>query len=360
MGETVIFGATFMKTMKSVGIVLLAAVVLAAIGGCKSKGSAEQNKPDAGPASKPGLVENVGTPTSTLPVPPSDTAPASLPATTSDTSPAKQITLDLGNKVTMKLVLIPAGKFTMGSPKGEKDRSGDEDPQHEVTISKPYYMSSYEITQEQWMAVMGTTPWKDRELAKSGATHPASNINWIDATDFCKKLSAQTGKPVSLPTEAQWEYACRAGSKTRLCYGDDNDNSKLGNYAWYKKNAWGVGERYAHPVGQKKANDFGLYDMHGNVWEWCADWYADSYADAKNIDPKGPASGKFRILRGGCWGDDQLRSARRFWYYPDLAENYNGFRVIVDASATAQATQPAATQSSTSPASHPSSHGRAT
>jgi len=270
------------------------------------------------------------------------TAAASGPAT----QPAKELTLDLGNKVTMKLALIPAGKFTMGSPDNEKHRSKNEGPQREVTISKPFYMGVYEVTQEQWTAVMGTTPWKGKlwkgkEYTKDGATHAASWISWEDATDFCKKLSTKTGPStglragmtVQLPTEAQWEYACRAGSKTRFCYGDDDDYSKLDDYAWWNNNAWNIGEseRYAHAVGQKKANDFGLYDMHGNVWEWCADWWEDSYANAGKADPTGPASGSYGVLRGGFFLDDRgcCRSACRVNRDPAVGWGDVGFRVVV-------------------------------
>jgi sulfatase modifying factor 1 len=258
--------------------------------------------------------------------------PSTHPATQPSTQPAKELTLDLGNKVTMKLALIPAGKFLMGSPKEEKGRLDSEGPQYEVTISKPFYMGVYEVTQEQWTAVMGTAPWKGKEYAKDGATHAANYVSWDDATDFCKKVSTKTGKTVSLPTEAQWEYACRAGSKTRFSYGDDPDYAKLGDYAWYFKNAWDVGEKYAHAVGQKKPNDFGLYDMHGNVWQWCSDWYdKDYYANAEKTDPSGSASGTFRVLRGGSFydGGGSCRSAVRGLIVPAVVWRYFGFRVVV-------------------------------
>jgi formylglycine-generating enzyme required for sulfatase activity len=243
---------------------------------------------------------------------------------------APTLNIDLGNNVTMKLVLIPAGKFMMGSPKDEKDRGKDEN-QHEVTISKPFYMGVYEVTQEQWTAVMGTMPWKGKKYAKDGAAHAASYISWNDATDFCKKLSAKTGKTVSLPTEAQWEYACRTGSKTRFSYGDDNDYSKLGDYAWYTKNAWDVGEQYAHAVGQKKPNDWGLYDMHGNVWELCADSWEPSYANARRPDPTVPIALSFCVLRGGSFFGvgRSCRSADSVYYGPaDGWGSASGFRVV--------------------------------
>ena len=237
-------------------------------------------------------------------------------------------TLDLGNGVTMKLALIPAGKFTMGSPDSEKDRDKDEGPQHQVTITKPFYMGATEVTQAQWKAVMDTQPWEGKTYAKAGADNAANYITWDDATAFCTALSKKAGRTVRLPTEAEWEYACRAGTTTAYCFGDDA--SKLGDYAWYDDNAYDKDEKYAHPVGVKKPNAWGLYDMHGNVWEWCADWYADSYANTDAQDPKGPANGKYRVLRGGSWdGDPDLcRAAYRTRFTPGY-RRYRGFRVVV-------------------------------
>ena len=181
----------------------------------------------------------------------------------------------------MKLALIPSGKFMMGSPKDEKDRLDNEGPQREVTISKAFYMGVYAVTQEQYERIMGENPSYFK-----GGQNPVETVSWDDAVEFCKKLSQKSSKAVSLPTEAQWEYACRAGSTTRFSYGDDDD--KLGDYAWYGKNS---GSK-THPVGQKKPNAWGLYDMHGNAWQWCSDWYADTYANANKTDPTGPAFGE--------------------------------------------------------------------
>jgi formylglycine-generating enzyme required for sulfatase activity len=198
---------------------------------------------------------------------------ATEPATQPSPQPAKELTLDLGKKVTMKLVQIPAGKFLMGSPKDEKDRDREE-VQHEVAIGNPFYMGVYTMTQAQWEEVMGTTVVQQRDkgdkswkLYGQGANYPMYYVSREEATEFCKKLSEKTGKTVTLPTEAQWEYACRAGSTTRFGFG--NDDAGLGNYAWYAKNSGGK----THPVGQKKPNKWGLYDMHGNVWQWCSDWH---------------------------------------------------------------------------------------
>jgi len=220
----------------------------------------------------------------------------------------KYLTLDLGTSVTMKLVRVEAGEFMMGSDKGRPD----EKPVRSVTISQPFYMGVCEVTQAQWQAVMGTESkpaagsgrregmlWGGEAYAQSGDDNAANYISWEDAGRFCKALSKKTGRKVALPTEAQWEYACRAGSRTVYGFGDDA--SRLGDYAWYRDNAYGKKEKYPHAVGRKKANAWGLHDMHGNVWEWCTDWYADSYAKAKTADPKGPAGGKYRVLRGGSW-----------------------------------------------------------
>jgi len=251
-------------------------------------------------------------------------SPSTQPAIQPSTQPAKELTLDLGNKVTMKLVLIPAGKFTMGSPETETGRDSDEGPQHEVTISKPFYMGVYEVTQEQYEQVTGKNP-----STFKGAKNPVESVSWEEAVEFCKKLSAKTGKTVSLPTEAQWEYACRAGSKTRFGYG--NSDADLGDYAWCTTNSYSK----THPVGEKKANAWGLYDMHGNVWEWCSDWYQDSYRNLPTSDSTGPSTGELRIMRGDGWINPHplpqfCRSALRSWSAPDFRNCVIGFRVAVD------------------------------
>ena len=183
------------------------------------------------------------------------------------------------NGLNTPLVWIPPGDFTMGSPKDEKDRSDDEN-QVQVTLTKGFWLGQHEVTQAEWQRVMQTTPWSGNEDVKEGDDYPATFVSWDDAMKFCEKLTEQersAGRLPSdwqytLPTEAQWEYACRAGTKSRFSFGDDE--SDLGEYAWYGKNAGDIGEKYAHRVAQKKANPWGLYDMHGNVWEWCRDVYA--------------------------------------------------------------------------------------
>ena len=236
---------------------------------------------------------------------------------------APSLDLSCGNHVTMKLVLIPAGKFMMGSPESEKDRGSDEGPQHEVTISKPFYMGFHKVTQEQYEQVM------DENASRiKGMSNPVESVSWHDAVEFCRKLSTKTGMAVALPTEAQWEYSNRAGTKTRFTFGDDAN--QLGDYAWFEDNSDGT----THAFAQKKPNAWGLYDIHGNVWEWCSDWYDEKYyANAKNVDPAGPATGTFRVLRGGSWNHspENCRSAFRNWYAPGFPDGTFGFRVVMTA-----------------------------
>jgi formylglycine-generating enzyme required for sulfatase activity/predicted Ser/Thr protein kinase len=247
-----------------------------------------------------------------------------------DVKPAKE--LDLGGGVTMELVLIRPGKFIMGSPDSEKGRVVHEGPQHEVTISKPFYMGVTEVTQEQYQAIMGKNPsgWK-------GATNPVENVSWDDVAQFCKKLSEKTRQAVRLPTEAEWEYACRAGTQTASSFGDDP--FALGDYAWWDGNS----DKTTHPVGQKKPNAWGLYDMHGNVCEWCADWYGD-YPNGAVKDPQGPASGTYRVLRGGCLLTTPSvdRSALRVLDPPSKRSGIYGFRVVVSVAGSPAPPAPAA------------------
>jgi formylglycine-generating enzyme required for sulfatase activity len=233
------------------------------------------------------------------------------------------------NTIGMTLNKIPAGTFMMGSPDTEKDRQDDEH-QHKVTISKAFYMQTTEVTQRQWKAVMGTEPWKGEDYVKEGPDYPAVYVSWDDAVAYCKKLSEKESKTYRLPTEAEWEYACRAGAKTTWSFGDDEN--KLGDYAWYRENAWDIDEKYAHQVRLKKPNAFGLYDMHGNVHEWCHDYFEeDYYKQSPAKDPTGPTSGSSRVLRGGSWDSFTrgTRSARRNWSVAVLRYYYGvGFRLV--------------------------------
>jgi formylglycine-generating enzyme required for sulfatase activity len=241
------------------------------------------------------------------------------------TAPAIESTT---NTIGMSLNLIPAGTFMMGSPEGEEGRKDDEH-QHKVTITKAFYMQATEVTQGQWQEVMGTEPWKGKSLVKEGANYAAVYMNWDDAVEYCEKLSKQEGKTYRLPTEAEWEYACRAGTQTIWSFGDDE--KALGVYAWYDENAFSAGERYAHQVELKKPNAFGLYDMHGNVFEWCHDYYGvDYYKQSPEKDPTGPTSGSFRVGRGGSWNfySRRARSAYRPWVVAAGRNDNVGFRVV--------------------------------
>jgi formylglycine-generating enzyme required for sulfatase activity len=232
------------------------------------------------------------------------------------------------NSIGMRFVLIPAGEFVMGSPDGDKDVADDERAQHRVRITKPFYLGVHEVTQGQYEAVMGSCPWSGQPAVKEGADYPATYVSWEDAAAFCEKLSAKEGRTYRLPTEAEWEYACRAGSTARFFFGDDP--WALENHAWYYGNAEVAGELYAHAVGRKKPNGWGLHDLHGNVWEWCSDqWCEDYYKTSPVDDPTGPSSGDVRVVRGGSWGSSAwfARSARRFRVFPDFRDYFLGFRV---------------------------------
>jgi formylglycine-generating enzyme required for sulfatase activity len=227
----------------------------------------------------------------------------------------------------LEMMPIPAGSFVMGSPVDEEGRDDVEGPQTTVTITKPFWLGKTEVTQSQWRAVMGNTP-----SSFKGDDLPVETVSWDDAVAFCEKLNEMKrdtvpdGYHYTLPTEAQWEYACRAGTTTRFSYGNDTGYSQLGSYAWNKANSSGK----THPVAEKLPNGLGLYDMHGNVWEWCLDWYGD-YQGGSITDPQGPQSGPDRVYRGGCWRDSArlCRSANRNWNWPDLTYFGLGFRVAL-------------------------------
>ena len=237
------------------------------------------------------------------------------------------------NSVGMEFILIPAGSFTMGSPKKEKGR-GDDEKQVKVTITRAFELGKTVVTQKQWAEVMRTTPWdknEDDEVPPTpeGDNYPAVYVSWDDGTMFCKKLTAlerKSGKlsakqKYRLPTEAEREYACRAGTTTAYSFGDDE--SKLGAYAWYYDNSG----YELHEVATKKPNPWGLFDMHGNVWEWCEDWHEDSLSGGD--DPKGPSTGSDRVIRGGNWHDStsSCRSASRGGS-PSIRFLNRGFRIV--------------------------------
>jgi formylglycine-generating enzyme required for sulfatase activity len=244
------------------------------------------------------------------------------------------------NSIGMKLVRIPPGTFMMGSPKTE---NGDynERPQHQVTITKPFYMGVYTVTQEEYEKVMGSNPsaysakgWQKAKVAgMTTSRFPVETVSWHDAVQFCEKLSAlekekADGREYRLPTEAEWEYACRAGTTTRYHSGDDEDD--LMKVGWYKANSGGR----THNVGKKKANAWGLFDMHGNVFQWCHDRYPSGYKEGHETDPKGPKNGEARVLRGGSYGlwPSACRAASRAGSTPEHRLTLSwGFRVVCGA-----------------------------
>lgn len=237
------------------------------------------------------------------------------------------------NSVGMELKLIPAGQFLMGSPEDDADRLSYEIPQHTVRITQPFYLGVTEVTQGQWTAVMGTEPWNSQELNHEGADFPATYVSWEDAVEFCQRLTAREGVTYRLPTEAEWEYACRAQANTRFHF--DNSANSLGDYAWFDRNAWDVDEKYAHAVKTKKPNRFGLHDMHGNVWEWCQDLYnAEIYKQRGELtlDPvvENSAGRSNRVLRGGGWHNsaNECRSASRGGPPSTYRDTGVGFRVL--------------------------------
>jgi len=236
----------------------------------------------------------------------------------------------------MKLALIPAGKFTMGSNPDERDREPDEGPTRNVTITKPIYMGIFEVTQRQYETVMGKNPSRFK-----GPRRPVDGIWWSDAVDFCKRLSKNTGRTVSLPTEAEWEHACRASTTSRFNFGDSYDDlSTFANYSDAPGStpaSPGDGRAGTTEVGSLKPNRWGLYDMHGNVFEWCSDFYRDSYAGLAGTDPQGASSGAYHVLRGGSWASPpwHCRSAYRHRFTADGRFNHLiGFRVVIPAATT--------------------------
>ena len=226
------------------------------------------------------------------------------------------------NSIGIELKLVPAGRFTLGQAGG-----GANETPHEVTLTKPFYIGVHEVTNAQWQRVMGSvlSVWQD-------ADRPVEEVSWEDAVEFCRKLSAlpeeqQAGRVYRLPTEAEWEYACRAGTETQFSFGDDE--SRLCEYAWYECNSG----NQTHPVGKKKPNGWGLYDMHGNVWEWCSDWYGE-YPKGAVTDPQGPSEASNRVHRGGSWSRSarNCRSAFRGWNVPSYRSIYLGFRLALSPS----------------------------
>jgi formylglycine-generating enzyme required for sulfatase activity len=269
--------------------------------------------------------------------------PAALREKLKADGPAPPVAADLPKKVTnsvgMKLVLVPPGTFWMGSPPEEAERGADEGPRRRVTISRPFYLGVFPVTQAEYEKVMGTNPAQFKKGAGGGPAHPVEQVSWDAAVEFCRRLSALSAEKAAkhvyrLPTEAEWEYACRAGTATAFSYGDclsAEDANFDGNrpYGLAKQRPY---LQRTTKMGPYKPNALGLCDMHGNVWEWCADWYGeDSYKRNSEDDPRGPPRGERRVLRGGSWNNSGhlCRSARRNSYPPDFANDNIGFRVVL-------------------------------
>ena len=235
----------------------------------------------------------------------------------------------ISNSFGMEFVYLNAGIFTMGSPDSEPGRKNDEN-QYKVTLTKGFYLQTTEVTQGQWKAVMGSNPSYCKEC---GENSPVERVSWHDVKEFIRKLNQMEGvNKYRLPTEAEWEFACRAGSTTAFSNGEITElgcvqDSTPDAIGWYCGNSNGK----THPVAQKKPNAWGLYDMHGNVYEWCRDW-AGNYPSASATDPKGPSKGSYRVLRGGSWDSKSknCRSAHRGYYVPDQRDDRLGFRLLRD------------------------------
>jgi eukaryotic-like serine/threonine-protein kinase len=245
---------------------------------------------------------------------------------------ARYFTEDLGGGVTLEMVAIPAGEFMMGSPAGEPERASDEGPQHRVTLPR-FYMGRFVVTQAQWQAVMGNNPSNFK-----GENRPVETVSWNDAQAFCKKLSQQTGRTYRLPSEAEWEYACRAGTTTPFHFGP-TITPELANY--FGDFTYGSGPKGQYrgqttPVGSFAANQFGLYDMHGNVWEWCLDHGHKSYSGAPTDGSAWVENGNssLRVMRGGSWLNNPglCRSADRYMELPWSTDYGGGFRIVISSS----------------------------
>lgn len=225
------------------------------------------------------------------------------------------------------MVEIPGGSFLMGSNDGEDD----ERPIHNVLIDR-FYLNKFVVTQEEWFEVMRTKPWQGLKYVCEKDRCPAVNISWYDARDFIDELNLASGKTFRMPTEAEWEYACRAGASMAFPHGVLKFS--LPKYAWYYDNAFKKGEMHGHEVGTRKSNKFGLYDMQGNVYEWCSDWYRRNYYNKSPINnPVGPLHSQYKSVRGGDWArnDYFLRIASRRHYSPHHKDSYVGFRLALDA-----------------------------
>jgi formylglycine-generating enzyme required for sulfatase activity len=251
--------------------------------------------------------------------------------------PGQEIT----NSIGMQFVLIPAGRFRMGSPASEAGRHADEGPVHEVEIAHRFYLAVHPVTQAQYQRLLRVNPAHFRNVAGCDCRlFPVENVSWEEANTFCEQLSAlpdeqQCGRVYRLPTEAEWEYACRAGKNGKPFSFRATLSSNQANFDGRHPHGASRGDylKRTSAVGSYPANAWGLYDMHGNVWEWCADWYGETYYQkSPRRDPQGPTRGEARVLRGGCWQNHgrMLRSANRDWVGPTYRGFTVGFRVVLE------------------------------
>jgi len=222
----------------------------------------------------------------------------------------------------MEFVFVKGGCYRMGDTFG--DGNSDERPPHEVCVPS-FRIGKLKVTQGQWVKVMGKNP----SVFRKGDLYPVENVTWHDAQAFIKRLNGRTGRKYRLPTEAEWEYAARSGGKREKWAGTATE-SGLKEYGWFYTNS----RRTTHPLGKKRPNRLGLYDMTGNVWEWCSDWYVEKYYRfSPREDPQGPSEGFFRVLRGGSWDTDarNVRTTSRYWGIPDTRNGKRGFRLVLPA-----------------------------
>jgi formylglycine-generating enzyme required for sulfatase activity len=248
-----------------------------------------------------------------------------------ESSVADGVARDAQKGALERMIWIPAGEFVMGSPPTETGRDPDEGPQTRVVITKGFWMGKCEVTQGEYQSLMGSNPSTSTEEP----ARPVDKVNWYEAVEYCKKLTQTeetagrlpAGYGYRLPTEAEWEYACRAGSKTRFCYGDDKNETQLGDYAWFARN----GESMTHPVGTRRPNDWGLQDMHGNVWEWCLDRWEGKLPGGTITNAPVFSQGNLRTARGGSWlyEPKSCRSANRDDYGPANRCSDVGFRLVL-------------------------------
>lgn len=229
----------------------------------------------------------------------------------------------MANSIDMQFVRVPSGTFFMGAQDHEEG-SSKEKPRHKVHITKPFYIGKYEVTQKEWLAVMG----KMHPSNFPSPDRPVDEVSWNGVQAFIKNLNEmEKDHSYRLPTEAEWEYAARAGSETAYCFGDDPEETQLKNYAWYEVNS----DKQSHPVAKLQANAWGLYDMHGNVAEWVQDRYDKSYySGSPEENPTGPSTGTKRVVRGGSWIQPaySCRSAFRGYYSEDYTDSDFGFRIV--------------------------------